>query len=73
MCTPKKHMDQSIENDMRVSVGGKDSLIVTGNQLEQIGGDFHREIKGSAVEKVGSSSDVNIGTSLTEQVEAVIR
>jgi type VI secretion system secreted protein VgrG len=64
----EKDMDQSIENDRRISVGGKDSLIVTGNQLEQIGGDYNREIKGSSVEKINSNSDLGIGSNLTEQV-----
>ncbi len=64
----EKDMDESIENDRRISIGGKDSLVVTGNQLEQIGGDFNREVKGSAVEKVGSNSDIGIGSNLTEQV-----
>ena len=64
----EKDMDESIENDRRISVGGKDSLTVTGNQLEQIGSDFNREIKGNSVEKVGSNSDLSVGSNLTEQV-----
>jgi type VI secretion system secreted protein VgrG len=64
----EKDMDQSVEHDLRVSVGGKDSLIVTGSQLEQIGGDFNMEVKGNAVEKIGSNSDLNVGSNLTEQV-----
>jgi type VI secretion system secreted protein VgrG len=64
----EKDMDHRIENDHRRFVGGKDSLIVTGNQLEQIGADYHREIKGNSVEKIDSNSDIGIGSNLTEQV-----
>ena len=64
----EKDMDQRTENDNRRFVGGKDSLIVTGNQLEQVGGDYNREVKGNSIEKIGSNSDLGIGSNLTEQV-----
>jgi len=37
----EKDMDVSIEHDRRISVGNNDSLIVTGNQSEQIGSNFN--------------------------------
>jgi type VI secretion system secreted protein VgrG len=64
----EKDMDHRTENDHRRFVGGKDSLIVTANQLEQIGGDYHREVKGNSIEKIGSNSDLGIGGNQTEQV-----
>jgi type VI secretion system secreted protein VgrG len=64
----ERDMDHRTENDHRRFVGGKDSLIVTGNQLEQIGADYNREIKGNSIEKIASNSDIGIGSNLTEQV-----
>jgi len=64
----EKDLDVSIEQDRRISVGGNDSLIVTGKQMEQIGGDFNRTVTGSSVEQIGSNSDIGIGSNLTEQI-----
>ncbi|MGA9669837.1 MAG: type VI secretion system tip protein TssI/VgrG [Terracidiphilus sp.] len=64
----EKDMDHRTENDHRRFVGGKDSLIVTGNQLEQVGGDYNREVKGNSIEKIGGNSDLGIGGNQTEQV-----
>ena len=64
----EKDMDLRVEHDQRRYVGGKDSLIVTANQLEQIGGDYHRQVKGNSIEQIGSNSDLGIGSNLTEQV-----
>jgi type VI secretion system secreted protein VgrG len=64
----EKDMDHRTENDNRRFVGGKDSLIVTGNQLEQVGGDYHLEVKGNSIEKIDGNSDLGIGTNQTEQV-----
>jgi type VI secretion system secreted protein VgrG len=64
----EKDMDHRVENDHRMYVGGKDSLIVTANQLEQIGGDYNREVKGNSIEKIGGNSDLGIGGNQTEQV-----
>jgi type VI secretion system secreted protein VgrG len=64
----EKDIDVSIEHDRRISVGNNDSLIVTGKQTEQIGVDYHRQIKSNSVEQIGSNSDISIGSNLTEQV-----
>lgn len=64
----ERDMDHRTENDHRRFVGGKDSLIVTANQLEQIGADHHREVKGNSIEKIGGNSDLGIGGNQTEQV-----
>jgi type VI secretion system secreted protein VgrG len=64
----EKDIDVSIEHDRRVSAGNNDSLIVTGKQTEQIGGDCNREVKGASVDKIGGKSDLNIGSDLTESV-----
>jgi type VI secretion system secreted protein VgrG len=64
----EKDMDQRTENDHRRFVGGKDSLIVTANQLEQIGGEYHGEVKSNSIVKIGAKSDIDIGADLTEKV-----
>jgi len=64
----EKDMDHRTENDNRRFVGGKDSLIVTANQLEQVGGDYHREVKGNSIEKIDVNYDLGIGGNQTEQV-----
>lgn len=64
----EKDMDHRTEKDHRRFVGGKDSLVVKGKQLEQIEGDFNREIKANSVEKIAAKSDIGIGGNLTEKV-----
>lgn len=64
----ERDMDHRIENDHRRFVGGKDSLIVEGAQLEQIGADFNREIKANSIEKIALKSDINVGTDLSEKI-----
>jgi type VI secretion system secreted protein VgrG len=61
-------MDHRIENDSRRFVGGKDSLMVTGNQLEQITGDRHTEVKGATVDKIGKNLDLDVGTDVNGKV-----
>jgi type VI secretion system secreted protein VgrG len=64
----EKDMDHRTENDNRRFVGGKDSLIVKGSQLEEIDTDRSTTIKGNAVEKIGGDSNVNIAGNLNEKV-----
>ncbi|MGA3045466.1 MAG: type VI secretion system tip protein TssI/VgrG [Terracidiphilus sp.] len=64
----EKDMDHRTENDHRRFVGGKDSLVVTGNQLEQIGSEYHRQVSSNSIEQIGGNSDLGIGGKLTEQV-----
>ena len=64
----EKDMDHRVENDLRQYIGGKDSLTVVGNQLEQIGQDQSINIKGNRVENVGSNEDITIGSNRTEKV-----
>jgi len=61
-------MDHRVEKDHRVFVGGKESLMVTGNLLEQIGQDHDLTIKGNRVESVASNEDITIGSNRTEKV-----
>src|SRR6202044_3575733 len=63
----EKDMDHRIENDHRRFVGGMDSLIVTGDRLEQVSGDYHGEVKGNAIAKIGGNSDIDTGGNLTEK------
>jgi type VI secretion system secreted protein VgrG len=64
----EKDFDHRTEADHRRFVGGKDSSIVTGNQLEQVGGDQHVNVKGNTIGKVASNADLAIGANLTEKV-----
>jgi len=64
----EKDMDHRTENDHRRFVGGKDSLIVTGNQLEQLGSEYHRQVSSNSIDQVGGNSDLGISGNLTEQV-----
>ena len=57
-------MDHRTENDHRRFVGGKDSLIVTGTQFDEIGGDRHVNMKGAKVEKVATNADLDVGTAM---------
>jgi type VI secretion system secreted protein VgrG len=63
----EKDMDHRVENDHRMYIGGKDSLIIVGNQLDQIGKDRNTNVKGNLVENVGSNADINIGSNVTEK------
>jgi type VI secretion system secreted protein VgrG len=64
----EKDLDISIEHDRRISVGNNDSLIVTGKQMEQIGDEYHRQIKSNSVEQIGGNADLGISGNQTEQV-----
>ena len=61
-------MDHRIENDSRRFVGGQDSVIVTGPQYDEIGGDRHSNMKKNRVEKVAMQADLDVGTNLNEKV-----
>ena len=64
----EKDMDHRVENDHRLYIGGKDSVIVVGNQLEDINKDQNISIGGNRVENVGSNEDITIGSNRTEKV-----
>ncbi len=64
----EKDMDQSIEHDRRISVGNNDSLIVTGNQTEQVQGKYNSQVKGDSVVQIQGKSDLSISSDLNEQV-----
>jgi type VI secretion system secreted protein VgrG len=66
----EKDMDHTIENDLRMTIGGKDSLIITGSQLEKIGGDIDLAVGGSRLEKIGGNADLNIGGNQSEKIGA---
>jgi type VI secretion system secreted protein VgrG len=61
-------MDQSIEHDLRVSIGNNDSLTVGVNQAEKIGGNANRTVAGNLVESIGGNSDLSITGKQTEKV-----
>jgi type VI secretion system secreted protein VgrG len=63
----ERDMDHRTERDHRRYVGGKDSLIVRGEQLEQIDGDRQSSLKGNRIERVGGRADLDIGTDLTQR------
>ncbi|HEX8813272.1 MAG TPA: type VI secretion system tip protein TssI/VgrG, partial [Terracidiphilus sp.] len=63
----EKDMDHRVEADHRMYIGGKDSLIVVGNQLDQIGQDRNSTVKGNLAESVGSNVDVKVGGNVTEK------
>ena len=64
----EKDMDHRTEHDHRRYVGNDDSLIVKGKQTEQVTGDFHGEVKGDSVVKLGGKSDLNVSSDLNEKV-----
>jgi type VI secretion system secreted protein VgrG len=64
----EKDMDHRTEHDHRRYVGNNDSLIVKGNQTEQVTGNYSNQVKGDSIEKVGGKSDLDIGSDLTEKV-----
>jgi type VI secretion system secreted protein VgrG len=66
----EKDMDHTIENDLRTTIRGKESLIVTGSQLEKIGGNIDLTLGGDRLEKIGGSAELNIGANQTEKVGA---
>jgi type VI secretion system secreted protein VgrG len=61
-------MDLTVEHDERRTVGGNDSLIVSGDQMEQIKGDGHLTVGGKLVENIGGDANLTIGSNQTEQV-----
>ena len=61
-------MDHRIENDSRRFVGSKDSLVVTGDQMEELDADRHTNVKGKTVDKIGTQADINIGTNRNEKI-----
>jgi len=64
----EKDMDLRVEKDHRTYVGGKDSLIVKGDQYEEITKDHHVNIKANSVQKIASKSELDVGADLTEKV-----
>ena len=64
----EKDMDHTIENDLRMTVGGNDSLIVTGSQLETIGKNAEIDIGSNRTENIGANMDINIGGNRTEKI-----
>jgi len=64
----EKDMDTSVEHDRRAMVGNNDSLTITGNQTEQVNGNYNRNTKGNIVEGVTGNADLKIGGNQTESV-----
>ncbi len=65
----ERDMDHRVENDHRLYIGGKDSLLVKGDQLEEVEGNCSRLIKGNAAEKIQGNSDLEVQGNLTEKVD----
>ena len=64
----EKDMDESIEHDLRRSIGGQDSLTVGGSQFESIGSEAHRTISSNLMESVGGSANIKIGGDHLESI-----
>lgn len=63
-------MDHRIENDLRTYVMGQESRIVDKDQLEQVGGNYNRSIKGDAVESTTGKQDVQITGNVSHKYNA---
>jgi type VI secretion system secreted protein VgrG len=64
----EKDMDHRTEHDHRRFVGNDDSLIIKGNQTEQLTGDYNGQVQGNSVVQVKGKSDLNISSDLNEKV-----
>jgi type VI secretion system secreted protein VgrG len=65
----EKDMDHRTENDNRRFVGGRDSLLVKGDQVEEVDGKFQGLTKGDSVEQIQGNSDFEVKGNLTEKVD----
>ena len=61
-------MDQRVKNDSRRWVGGADSLVVMGDQMDLINGDQHTEKKKKKIEKIGDKYDLAIAADFNNKV-----
>jgi type VI secretion system secreted protein VgrG len=65
----ERDMDHRVEQDHRMFVGGKDSLIVKGDQLEEVDGKYGRTIKGNAAELIRGNSGLEVMGNLAEKID----
>jgi len=61
-------MDQSVEHDLRVSIGNNDSLTVGKDQMAKIGGNANRAVAGNLVESIGGDLNLSISGNQNEKV-----
>jgi type VI secretion system secreted protein VgrG len=64
----EKDMDHTIENDLRVTIGGKESVIIGASRLEKIGSNAEINIGSNRTENVGGNEEITIGGNRTESV-----
>jgi type VI secretion system secreted protein VgrG len=63
----EKDLDTRLKNDSREWIGNNRSLIVTQDQMEQVGGDLHSQITGNFNQKVGQTLSLQVGQNLYEK------
>jgi type VI secretion system secreted protein VgrG len=63
----QKDMDVNVKNDLREAVANNRSLVVTKDQTESVGGDFHSDITGNSNQKVGGNYSLQVAQSLYEK------
>jgi len=64
----ERDFDIRTEADHRRFVGKTDSLLVTGNRMEEFDADLHVTVASNQVEKIGANHDIAVGANLTESV-----
>jgi type VI secretion system secreted protein VgrG len=63
----EKDLDTRFKNDSREYIGNNRSLMVTQDQMEQVGGDLHSKITGNFNQKVGQTLSLQVGENLYEK------
>ncbi len=63
----EKDFDTRLKHDSREYVGNNRSLMVTQDQMEQVGGDLHGKVTGNLNQKVGQNLSLQVGQNLYEK------
>ena len=63
----EKDLDTRLKHDSREYVGNNRSLMVTQDQMEQVGGDLHGKVTGNLNQKVGQNLSLQVGQNLYEK------
>jgi type VI secretion system secreted protein VgrG len=63
----EKDLDTRFKNDSREYVGNNRSLMVTQDQMEQVGGDLHSKVTGNLNQKVEQTLSLQVGQNLYEK------
>jgi type VI secretion system secreted protein VgrG len=64
----ERDMDQRVEQNHRMFVGAKDSLIVKGGQYTDVTGDQHTHVSQDRLEKIDGDYGIKIGKDLYEDI-----